>query len=81
MVFVDASLALIELKQRQRQLPNTGVDFGQIDFAAIAAGFGGQGYRVQSKDELEAALAAAQSAETFTLIAAEIDRKSYDGAF
>ena len=80
-VFVDASLALIELKQRQRQLPNTGVDFGQIDFAAIAAGFGGQGYRVQSKDELEAALAAAQSAETFTLIAAEIDRKSYDGAF
>ncbi|MEM9787794.1 MAG: thiamine pyrophosphate-dependent enzyme, partial [Pseudomonadota bacterium] len=80
-VFVDASLALIELKQRQRQLPNTGVDFGQIDFAAIARGFGGQGHRVGSKEELEAALAAAQSAETFTLIAAEIDRKSYDGAF
>jgi acetolactate synthase-1/2/3 large subunit len=26
-VFVDASLALIELKQRQRQMPNTGRRF------------------------------------------------------
>lgn len=80
-VFVDASLALIELKQRQRQLPNAGVEFGQFDFAAIAKSFGGQGHRVQSQAQLHAALEAAQTSDTFTLIAAEIDRKSYDGAF
>ena len=80
-VFVDASLALIELKQRQRQLTNTGVDFAPFDFAAIAQGFGGQGHRVQSQTELTDALSTAQAAETFTVIAAEIDRKSYDGAF
>ncbi len=80
-VFVDASLALIELKQRQRQLPNAGVEFGQFDFAAIANAFGGQGHRVRSQAQLQAALEAAQTSDTFTLIAAEIDRKSYDGAF
>ena len=35
LVFVDASLALIELKQRQRQMRSTGVDFGHHDFAAM----------------------------------------------
>ncbi len=80
-VFVDASLALIELKQRQRQLPNTGVDFAPMNFAAMAEAFGGQGHSVQSQAELIAALEAAQKADTFTLIAAEIDRQSYDGAF
>ena len=78
-VFVDASLALIELKQRQRQMTNRGVDFGTTDFAAVANAFGGKGHHVRNTDELKAALKAAQSSETFTLIAAEIDRKSYDG--
>ena len=80
-VFVDASLALIELKQRQRQLSNTGVEFASFDFAAIAQAFGGQGHRVKSQTDLTAALDAAQMADTFTVIAAEIDRKSYDGTF
>ncbi|SHH97680.1 thiamine pyrophosphate-binding protein [Marivita hallyeonensis] len=80
-VFVDASLALIELKQRQRQLPNRGVDFDRTDFAAVANAFGGKGYTVQSKTELEQALTDAVASDTFTLIAAEIDRGAYDGAF
>lgn len=78
-VFADASLALIELKQRQRQLTNTGVDFAPHDFAAIARGFGGAGHRVTNRAELDAALDAAQQADTFTLISAEIPRGSYDG--
>ncbi|WP_425091055.1 thiamine pyrophosphate-binding protein [Tropicimonas sp. S265A] len=80
-VFVDASLALIELKQRQRQMKNRGVDFGRADFAGIARAFGGQGHTVASKAELEAALDAALTSDTFTVIAAEVDRQSYDGAF
>ena len=78
-VFVDASLALIELKQRQRQLPNAAVDFGHHDFAAIGRAFGGQGHRVRNRAELTAALDAAMQADTFTVIAAEIDREGYDG--
>ncbi len=80
-VFVDASLALIALKQRQRQMTRHGVDFGMVDFAAIARGFGGQGIRVGDPDGLRAALDAAQGADTFTVIAAEFDRDAYDGTF
>ncbi|MEM1374721.1 MAG: thiamine pyrophosphate-binding protein [Pseudomonadota bacterium] len=80
-VFVDASLALIELKQRQRQMPNRGVDFGQHDFGAIGRAFGGAGATVRSVSELEDALSAALAADTFTVIAAEFDRKAYDGTF
>jgi acetolactate synthase I/II/III large subunit len=79
LVFVDASLSLIELKQRQRQLQNHAVDFGLHDYAAIARSFGGQGYSVASRDELRSALEQAQNADTFTLIAATIPRGAYDG--
>jgi acetolactate synthase-1/2/3 large subunit len=78
-VFVDASLALIELKQRQRQLAEAGVAFGRHDFAAIGRAFGGAGATVRNRAELRAALEAAQTADTFTVIAAEIDPGSYDG--
>ncbi|PSL19070.1 thiamine pyrophosphate-binding protein [Shimia abyssi] len=80
-VFVDASLALIEMKQRGRQMANRAVDFGHTDFAAVARAFGGAGHQVRSGAELEAALQDALKADTFTVIAAEIDRGAYDGAF
>jgi len=78
-VFVDASLALIELKQRQRQMPNKGVDFGHHDFAAMGRAFGGNGVTVRNRADLRAALEAAQIADTFTVIAAEINKEAYDG--
>lgn len=78
-VFVDESLALIELKQRQRQLPNTAVDFRGHDYAAIGRAFGGEGHTVHNREQLRAALKAAESADNFTLIAAVIDKKAYDG--
>ena len=78
-VFVDRSLALIELKQRQRQMKNTGVDFGATDHAAVARAFGGNGVQVRDRDGLRAAMTEALAADTFTLIACEIDRKAYDG--
>ncbi|MEO3430638.1 thiamine pyrophosphate-binding protein [Pelagibius sp. CAU 1746] len=80
-VFVDSSLALIELKQRQRQMANAGVDFGSHDFAAIGRAFGGLGHTVTSRAELEEALDDALNAETFTVIAAMIGRQGYDGRF
>ena len=78
-VFVDASLALIEKKQRERQLSNTGVDFMKHDFAAIGRAFGGAGVTVQSRANLEIALQGAMAADTFTVIAAIIERGAYDG--
>lgn len=78
-VFVDASLALIELKQRQRQMANRGVDFARHDFAAMGRAFGGHGVRVTTRAELRAALTQALEADTFTVIAAEMEREAYDG--
>ena len=78
-VFVDASLALIEKKQRERQLPNAGVDFAGSDFAAIGRAFGGAGDTVRNRTELRAALGTALSRDSFTVIAAEIGRGGYDG--
>jgi acetolactate synthase-1/2/3 large subunit len=80
-VFVDASLALIELKQRATGLANVGVDFGETDFAAVARALGGRGVDVQSRADLRQAVEEGLAADTFTVIAAHIDRGAYDGRF
>ncbi len=80
-IFVDASLALIEIKQRGRQMKNNGVDFGAHDFAAIGRAFGGHGATVTSRSEMRTALERALVADDFTVIAAIIERQAYDGLF
>lgn len=78
-VFVDASLALIDLKQRQMGLASRGVDFVGPDIAAIGRAFGGAGHTVTNRADLAAALKAAAAEDRFTVIAAVIDRQAYDG--
>ena len=78
-VFVDASLALIELKQRGRQLPNQGVLFGRTDFPAVAEALGGHGVVADSRESLSSAIEAAFGAERFTIIACPIEDRAYDG--
>ena len=80
-VFVDESLALIELKQRANGQDNVGVDFGGTDFAAVAQVLGGIGVTATSRDDLEAAIKAGLDAATFTVIACPIGRKAYDKRF
>lgn len=80
-VLVDESLALIELKQRGTQRPNLGVDFGGSNFPAIAAALGGHGVWVDDAPTLRAEATAALDRETFTVIAARIGRRAYDGTF
>ncbi|MEQ9490332.1 MAG: thiamine pyrophosphate-binding protein [Alphaproteobacteria bacterium] len=77
-IFTDRSLALIELKQRQRGLKNVGVDFGGTDFAALGTAMGGYGIAVRDRAALTSALKDALNADRFTLISAEFDRKAYD---
>jgi acetolactate synthase I/II/III large subunit len=80
-VLVDESLALIELKQRGSQRPNLGVDFGGTDFPALAQAFGGHGVWVDDEATLREAAQAALTRNQFTLIAARISKRAYDGAF
>ena len=84
-VLVDHSLTLIEMKQRASQRPNLGVDFaghGQgTDFAALARAFGGFGVDVSDCASLADAARDALGRDRFTLIAAHIPRRAYDGAF
>jgi thiamine pyrophosphate-dependent acetolactate synthase large subunit-like protein len=48
-VFIDESLALIELKQRKSKLQNLGVDFGATDFPAVTRALGGIGHWISSR--------------------------------
>jgi acetolactate synthase-1/2/3 large subunit len=81
MVMADASLALIEMKQRASQQPNLGVDFPGTDWPAVAAALGGVGVWADDAATVEREIAASVPRETFTLIAARIGRRAYDGAF
>lgn len=82
-VLVDHSLTLIEMKQRAVGRPNLGVDFGTpgTDFATLARAFGGHGVDVSDSAALAREAAAALGRDRFTLIAAHIPRRAYDGAF
>ncbi|MEM7496885.1 MAG: thiamine pyrophosphate-binding protein [Pseudomonadota bacterium] len=79
-VFVDGSLALIELKQRREGLQNAGVDYAhRTDFVALAQVFGGQGIRVTAPGDAARALDQALASDVFTIIEVAIPRRSYDG--
>ena len=82
-VLVDHSLSLIEMKQRSSQRPNLGVDVtGQgTDFAALARAFGGHGVDIHDAATLATEARSALTRNRFTLIAAHIPRRAYDGAF
>jgi acetolactate synthase I/II/III large subunit len=80
-VLVDASLALIDLKQRKNQLPSTGVSFGKTDFPAVARAYGGFGANVTSELELKAEIRAALDRACFSIIAVHIPSRAYDGYF
>lgn len=73
------------MKQRATQRPNLGVDFGgpgrATDFAALARAFGGHGVAVSDPASLASEAEAAMARASFTLIAATLPRRAYDGAF
>jgi acetolactate synthase I/II/III large subunit len=80
-VLVDRCLTLIEMKQRSSQRPNLGVASGATDFVQLANAFGGVGVEVTDEVGLREAVRASLSRDHFTIIAAVIGDRSYDGAF
>ena len=79
-VFVDTSLALIELKQRGMGYENVAVDsVGNTDFVKIAEGFEIDASWVDDAESFKTALKTALENPKSTLLACRIGRKSYDG--
>lgn len=76
-VFNDASLSLIDIKQQQRDLPTRGVRWSRPDFAQIMIGLGGRGYRAQSLSEYGSALLEALQGNGPALIDVFVDAGGY----
>lgn len=76
-VFNDASLSLIRIKHEANGYRRDPLDFGPIDFAAVASGFGAVGVTATNQEELESALGAALAREGTTLIDARITGNEY----
>jgi acetolactate synthase-1/2/3 large subunit len=76
-VFADASLSLIEIKQQARGLPAAGVGLGAVDWAAIGRGMGLEAFAAGTAAELTQALERAAACAGPSLIEARIDRSNY----
>jgi acetolactate synthase-1/2/3 large subunit len=76
-VFNDASLSLIEIKQHARRLPPAGVALGGVDWSAMARSMGVAGFTASSTVDLESALAEAAVTTGPVLIDARIDNSNY----
>jgi acetolactate synthase-1/2/3 large subunit len=76
-VFNDASLSLIEIKQQARKLTPAGVALGSIDWGTLAASFGVTPFTATNETELQWALDRAGECDGPSLIDARIDRSNY----
>jgi len=76
-VFNDASLSLIEIKQQARRLRPAGVALGDVRWRALAEGFGMPSFEASSDHELARALGQALDVDGPSLIEARIDRSNY----
>jgi len=75
----DASLALIELKQRKDGFANLAVDSGRTRYADVARALGGYGVVAEDAQALgDAVRAGLARDDTFTLVHCPIARRSYD---
>lgn len=76
-VFNDSALSLIDVAQQKRGHPTSGVRYGDVDFAAVAAGFGAWSCRVAKMTELDAAVREARAAGRPAVIDVLIDPGEY----
>jgi len=76
-VFSDGRLSLIDIKQRQRRLPECGVELGAVDWCRMAESLGAAAERAADESELQRALARALEYRGPTVIEARIDPGTY----
>ena len=76
-VYNDNALSLIRFVQESKGLSRYGVDYGAVDFAAVAAVFGAWSRRVESLDELDDAVSEAMSAGRPAVLDVVVDPEEY----
>ncbi len=76
-VYNDSALSLIKVAQRRRALPEIGVTYGNVDFAAAAAALGAWSRRVRTLGELQDAVATARRHDGPAVIEVPIDPAEY----
>jgi len=76
-VFNDASLSLIDIKQQSLRLPSAGVRWQRPDFAGVMRALGGRGHRASSPAELRKAISSALKGGAAALIDVSIDPGGY----
>jgi len=76
-VFNDASLSLIEIKQQARGLPSAGVALGAVNWTKLAESVGVAAWTAGDEAALERAIRDAAAHAGPTLIDARIDRSNY----
>ena len=76
-VFSDASLSLIEIKQQQRELRPSGVALGNIAWPALAGSLGVTAFCAPNEAQLERSVEQALECQGPSLIEARIDRSNY----
>jgi acetolactate synthase I/II/III large subunit len=81
LVFDDAEIGLIRIKQEIKGIPRNGVKLGGVDWEKLAAAFGADAAVVESEQALGDALKAAILSGRTTLIAARIDASGYVDQF
>jgi acetolactate synthase-1/2/3 large subunit len=77
LVLSDRSLYLIRMHQERKGFQAGGVDFGPIDFAGIASGFGARGFRATTWGEFDDAVTTGLNEERPTVIEVPIDPADY----
>ena len=76
-VYNDDALSLIRVAQQSKGLVRYGVDYGAVDFAAVAAAFGAWSRRVESLEKLDAAVEEALGADRPAVIDVVVDPTEY----
>lgn len=76
-VYNDRALSLIDVAQRNRGYPTTGVLHGEVDFAAASAAFGAWARRVDTLEDLDAAVREGLHVDRPAVIDAVVDPTEY----
>ena len=76
-VYNDSSLSLIDVAQARRGYQTAGVRYGSVDFAAVSAAMGAWARRVETMDELDAAVAEALTVNRPAVIDVLVDPGEY----
>ena len=80
-VFNDARLSLIDIKQQRQQRESRGVRFGPMDHAVVARGLGCHGWRLEPTDPLTPALSEAFARNGPTLVDVVVDPDAYNAQY